>query len=112
MPLGRLCIMCHPFVYEFRVIPPANEFQWPNLLTFKEPRNRFRQAGNLLLGSFKGLQIRVRVCYTAILFTTEAVDKRVDPYRHLAHLSSRIAAGGHVYLVMEACKSRQMGRGR
>jgi hypothetical protein len=32
----------------------------PYLLTFKEPRNRFRQAGNRFLGSLKGLQIRVQ----------------------------------------------------
>jgi hypothetical protein len=32
--------------------------QSPNLYTFKEPRNRFRQAGNRFLGSLKGLQIR------------------------------------------------------
>jgi hypothetical protein len=28
------------------------------------------------------------LCYIAILFTTEAVDERVDPERRLAHLSS------------------------
>jgi hypothetical protein len=28
------------------------------LQTFKEPRNRFRQAGNRFLGSLEGLQIR------------------------------------------------------
>ncbi len=32
--------------------------QSPYLQTFMEPRNRFRQTGNLLLGSLKDLQIR------------------------------------------------------
>jgi hypothetical protein len=36
------------------------------------------------------------VCYnTATLFSTEAVDYRIDPDRHLAHLSKRRVAGGH-----------------
>jgi hypothetical protein len=33
------------------------------------------------------------VCYTATLFSTEVVDKRIDPDRHLAHLSRRRRAG-------------------
>ncbi len=35
--------------------------QSPYLLTFMEPRNRFRQAGNRFLGSLKRLQIRAQV---------------------------------------------------
>ncbi len=31
------------------------------LTYFKEPRNRFRQAGNRILGSLKGLQIRAQI---------------------------------------------------
>jgi hypothetical protein len=52
------------------------------------------------------------VCYSAILFTTEVVDEKVDPDRRLAHLSSSIGAGGHVtvYLVKEACQSGLLGQ--
>ncbi len=34
-------------------------------------------------------------CYNATLFTTEAVDSRLDPEWHLAHLSRRRGIGGH-----------------
>jgi hypothetical protein len=34
--------------------------QSPYVETFKEPRNRFRRAGNRFLGSLKGLQIRAQ----------------------------------------------------
>ncbi len=47
------------------------------------------------------------VCYSAILFTTEAVDDKVDPGRRLDHLSSSRGVGGHVtvYLVKEAARA-------
>jgi hypothetical protein len=35
------------------------------------------------------------VCCIANLFTTEAVDERVDRNRHLSHLGRRRASGGH-----------------
>ncbi len=54
-PPRRLCKMCNPFFYEFRVIPSASVFHL--------------------------------VCYTATIFTTEAVDQRVDPDRRLALLA-------------------------
>ncbi len=40
----------------FLLIPTQE--QSPYLWTFKEPRNRFRQAGNRVLDSLKGLQIQ------------------------------------------------------
>ncbi len=55
-----------------------------------------------------GIQL---VCYTVTLFTTEDVDKRVDPDRRLTHLSRLKGAGGHV-LFSDVCfaGSRLLGQ--
>jgi hypothetical protein len=43
------------------------------------------------------------ICHTANIFTPDAVDKKVDSDRHLAHLNRRRGAGCHdFFIVMEA----------
>jgi hypothetical protein len=42
-------------IFLYRCVCSAKRSLSPNLLTLKEPRNRFRQAGNRFLGSLKGL---------------------------------------------------------